>query len=86
MDDKGTIKELRWCGGLVERICNSSWLIPGSRRKKYKVGEAADIFWDAIPQADLGPSRCIVFLNPKRWNKTIHEAWRKNLGEINYGN
>ena len=53
------------CGGLVERICDGSWLIRGSRRKKYKVGEAADIFWDAIPEADLGPSRCIVPLNPK---------------------
>ena len=78
MDDKGTIKELRWCGGLVERICDGSWLIPEIRRKKYKVGQAADIFWDAISEADLGLSRCIVPLNPKKWNKTIHEAWRKD--------
>ena len=85
MDDKGTIKELRWCGGLVERICDGSWLIPGSRRKKYKVGEDADIFCYAIPEADLEPSRCIVPLNPKKWNKNTHEAWRKDLGDINYG-
>ena len=28
MDEKGKEKELRWCGGVIERISDGTWVIP----------------------------------------------------------
>ena len=36
--------------GLVEA---DIWIIPGKRRKCYKEGETAKVYWDVIPDADV---------------------------------
>ena len=64
--DQGSTKILEWCGGVVERICDGTWLIPGARTKCYKEGEVAEIFWDAILIADIPPSRSIEHLDQKK--------------------
>lgn len=85
MDDEGTVKELRWCGGVVKRICDGTRGIPGKQRKRYKKGEPVEIFWDAISEADIPPLTSIVPLNPRNWNKDVVEGWRKDIGDITYG-
>ena len=86
MYEEGTEKESRWCSGVVERICDGTWVIPGKMRKCWKEGEAVEIFWDAIPDAsDMPACRDKVALNPKKWNKDVIDAWRMDLGEYNYG-
>ena len=83
--DQESTKILEWCGGVVERICDGTWLIPGARTKCYKEGEAAEILWDAIPIADIPPSRSIERLDPKKWSTNVIGAWRKDFGDISYG-
>ena len=85
MDEEGTEKEPRWCSGVVERICDGTWVIPGKVRKCWKEGEAVEVFWDAIPDADMPACRDNVALNPNKWNKDVIDAWRMDLGEYNYG-
>ena len=85
MDEEGTEKEPRWCSGVVERICDGTWVIPGKARKCWKEGEAVEVFWDAIPDADMPACRDKVALNPNKWNKDVIDAWRMDLGEYNYG-
>lgn len=85
MDEEGTEKEPRWCSGVVERICDGTWVIPGKVRKCWKEGEAVEVFWDAIPDADMPACRDKVALNPNKWNKDVIDAWRMDLGEYNYG-
>lgn len=75
----------RWCCGAVERICDGTWVIPGRARKCWKEGEAVEVFWDAIPDADMPACRDRVALNPNKWNKDDIDAWRMDLGEYNYG-
>ena len=36
MDEEGTEKEPRWCSGVVERICDDTWIIPGKVRSAGK--------------------------------------------------
>ena len=31
--DEGVNKELRWCSGIVERLCDGTWTNPGNRRQ-----------------------------------------------------
>ena len=86
MYEEGTEQESRWCSGVVERICDGTWVIPGKMRKCWKEGEGVEIFWDAIPDAsDMPVCRDKVALNPKKWNKEVIDAWRMDLGEYNYG-
>ena len=85
MDDNGAVKEPRWCSGIVERICDGTWVITGRMRKCWKEGEAVEVFWDAIPDADMSACREKVALNPHKWNKDGVGAWRMDLGEYNYG-
>ena len=40
------MKELCWCGGVVENISDETWVTPGKRRQCYKENEAAFGFWD----------------------------------------
>ena len=68
LDDKGTEKDLRWCSGVVERVCDGTWVQPGCRTKCYKVGEAAEMFWDPIPDADMPAHRSIEVLSTRKWN------------------
>ena len=44
-------------GGTVERVSDGTWLIPGSSTKCYKEGEAAELYWDAVPEANYPPGR-----------------------------
>ena len=56
---EGNMKELRWCGGVVESISDGTWVKPGKLRQCYKENEAAFVFWDAVPEADYPTSRSI---------------------------
>ena len=85
MDEGGTVKEPRWCGGVVEKICDGTWVITGKMRKCWKVGEAVEVLWDKIPDAGLPACRARVALNPNKWNKDGIDAWRMDLGEYDYG-
>ena len=60
MDEAGTVKEPRWCGGVVEKNCDGTWVITGKMRKCWKVGEAVEVFWDKIPDAGLPACRARV--------------------------
>ena len=57
----------------------------GATRACYKSGEAVEVNWDAIPDADMVACVGIVALNPRKWNKDVEEAWRKDLGNYDYG-
>ena len=85
IDTEGTTKELRWCSGVVERICDGTWVIPGRARKCWNEGEAVEVFFDAIPDADMVACREKVALNTRKWNKDCDGAWRMDLGEYNFG-
>ena len=39
-------------GRAVERVSDSTWLMPGARTKCYKEGEAVEVYWDAVPEAN----------------------------------
>lgn len=76
----------RWCGGKVERACDGTWLKPNARTVCYKKGEAAEIEWDPIPELDLGITKSIEPLDPRKWNKQdVDKAWRKDFGKPDYG-
>ena len=86
MDDEGLVKKPRCCCGVIERLCDGSWIIPGHPRKRWKVAEAAEICWDAMPDANIDePFRDKVEMNPKNWNKDCVGAWRMDLGDYDYG-
>ena len=85
MDTEGTAKNLRWSNGVVERICDGTWKILGRARKCWKYGEAAELLWDAIPDADMPACRDKVALDARKWNKDVAGAWRMDLGDYNYG-
>ena len=76
-----------WCSGVVKRISDDEnpWVKAGKTRACYKAGEAAEVYWDAIPDANMKAGLGIVPLNPKKWNKDCEEAWRKDLGDYDYG-
>ena len=38
-----------WMGGTVERVNEGTWLMARARKKCYKEGEAAEVYWDAVP-------------------------------------
>ena len=52
-------KNLRWCSVIVERVCDGTWINSGMRRQCYKEGEAAEVFWDAIPECNMDALRSI---------------------------
>ena len=54
-------------------------------RTCYKAGEAAEVYWEAVPDANLKAGLDIVPLNPRKWNKDCEEAWQKDLGDYDYG-
>ena len=88
MDERGTVKKLCFCGGVVERISDGTWIIPtvsGRGRKCYGIGEAAEVDWDPFPDADYPGGRTIVPLDPKKWNKECNGGWRKDLGDLDFG-
>ena len=73
---------------MVKRISDGTWIIPtvsGRGRKCYGVGEAADIEWDPLPDANFPGGRSIVRIDRRKWNKEGAGAWRKDLGDFNFG-
>ena len=36
--EEGVNKDLSWCSGIVERVCDGTWINPGNRRQCYKEG------------------------------------------------
>ena len=52
-NQEGGNKDLRWCSGIVEIVCDGTWIKAGKRRQCYKEGEAAEVFWDAIPECNV---------------------------------
>ena len=53
LDNKGINKQLCWCAGTVEQVSDGTWVMPGKRSKCFKGGEAAQVRWGEIPDADL---------------------------------
>ena len=86
-DEEGNTLDNRWCAGVVRRISDEEnpWVRKGKTRACYKEGEAAEIFWDAIPEAKLKACLSIEPLNPRKWNKDVEGAWRRDLGNYDYG-
>ena len=82
-------KYMRWCSGVVMRICDGTWVKPGTYRARYKVGEAAEVLWDAIDEGkgnlQMPECRTQEPLDPRKWNKDVHGSWRRDLGDFNYG-
>ena len=58
-------------------------------RARYKVGEAAEVLWDAIDEGkgnlQMPECRTQEPLDPRKWNKDVHGSWRRDLGDFNYG-
>ena len=81
-------KYMRWCSGVVTRICDGTWVKPGTYRARYKVGEA-EVLWDAIDEVEgkLQMLECWTQepLDPRKWNKDVHQSWQKDLGDFNCG-
>ena len=57
--EEGVNKDLRWCSGIAERVCDGTWLKTVKRRHFYKEGEAVEVFWDAIPECNMEVSKSI---------------------------
>ena len=57
MDKAGSETNVLWMGGTVERVSDGTWLMPGSRTKCYKEGEAAEVYQDAVSEANYPPGR-----------------------------
>ena len=76
---------LRWCSGVVKRICDGTWVKPGTWRQCYKVGEAVEILWDPIKELKAAACTTQEPLDPRKWNQDCYGAWRRDLGDFNYG-
>ena len=42
--------------------------MPGARTKFYKEGEAAEVYWDAVPEANYPQGRTTEKFDQKLWN------------------
>ena len=76
---------LRWCGGVIKRISDGTWLRDGTRTKCYNENEVAYIHWDPIPELDMAACKGNQELLERKRNKDIGGAWRWDLGEEDYG-
>ena len=57
MDKAGSETNVIWVGGTVEIVIDGTWLMPVSRTKCYKKGEAEEVYWDAVPEVNYPPGR-----------------------------
>ena len=57
MDKAGSEKNVLWMGGTVGGLSDGTWLMPGERNKYYKEVEAAEVYWDTVPEANYPPGR-----------------------------
>ena len=68
------------------RVSDGTWLVRAhARTKRFCVGKAAEIDWDACEKANFPGGKSIVELKPKMWNKDKEGAWCKYLGKVDYG-
>ena len=58
-----------WMVGKVERLSDGTWLMTGASTKCYKEGEAPEVYWDAVPEANCPPGRTLENFDQKLWNK-----------------
>jgi hypothetical protein len=82
INNDGTKKDWCWCRGVVERVCDDTWVKAGKRRQCYKAGEAAEVLWGEI---DMPVSQTQEPFDPRKWNKNCTGGWRIDLGIYNYG-
>ena len=62
------MRELRWCGSVLQNISDITWVKPGKRRQCYKENKSSFVFWDAVPEAYYPTSRPIEPFDEKKWN------------------
>ena len=55
MDKAGSETNVLYMGVTVERVSDGNWLMPGVRTKFFKEGEAEELYWDAVPEANYPP-------------------------------
>ena len=86
MDTAGKVKELIWMNGKVMRVSDGAWLFSVKAQTNcFKTGEAAEVFWDAVPEVNHPAGKSITEFKPNLWNKDKLGAWCKDLGKIDYG-
>ena len=61
--EEGDNKDLRCCSGILEIVCDGTWIKPVKRRQCYKEGEAAEVFWHAISECNMEALRSIEPFN-----------------------
>ena len=76
---------LRWCNGTVKKVCDGTWVKAGTVNEYFKEGEAVLVRWKRIKEAGIKASESIVELKERLWNKEIEGAWRRDLGDIDFG-
>ena len=59
---------MSWCSGILERVCDRTWIKAGKRRQCYKEVEAAELFWGAIPECNMEASRFIEPFQSRLWD------------------
>ena len=72
-------------GSTVEILSDGAWLMAGARTKFYKKGEAVEVYWDALSEANYPPGRTTEKFDQKLWKKDKVGAWRRGHGEVDYG-
>ena len=85
MDEAGSETNVLWMGGTVERVSHGTWLMPGASAKFYKKGETAEVYWDAVPEANYPPGRTTEKFDKTLWNKDKVGAWRRDHDKVDYG-
>ena len=85
MDKAGSETNVLWMGGTVERVSHGIWLMPGASAKFYKKGETAEVYWDAVPEANYPPGRTTEKFDKTLWNKDKVGAWRRDHDKVDYG-
>ena len=78
-------KTLHWCRGKINAISDGTQVVTGKTRQTWKEGEAAEVIWDEISEINMAEHTTREKLDPRKWNKDCLGAWRKDLGEFNYG-
>ena len=56
-----------------------------STKRCHPIREAAEIFWDTVPEIEFEATSTIQPLKPNLWNKDKVGAWCKDYGDIEYG-
>ena len=71
-------------GGKMLEVSDGTWLIPGKHTKCYKKNVTANVFWDAVKEANCSQCKSIEEFCPKKFNNDCGGGWRKEV-EVNYG-